>query len=188
MVLDENKENIKRACYERIISICNSRLNSKNLFKAINEFALSKLNYYVGIIEFKSKELSEMDCQVRLILRRFRIHMKPTNVERLYIKGDSLGRGLDNIEHKVERISLNMHEKMQHQSQYCQRRNFIMRMEKRLLTQFAVIKEYLKEKYQIKEETEITSKILIECQKNALINKIKNYTKSLFKGLKINKV
>jgi hypothetical protein len=53
-------------------------------------------------------------------------------VERLYIKRDSLGRGLDNIEHKVERISLYMHEKMQHQSQYCHRRNFIMRMEKRL--------------------------------------------------------
>jgi hypothetical protein len=49
MVLDENKENIKRACYERIISIYNSRLNFENLFKAINEFALSKLNYCVGI-------------------------------------------------------------------------------------------------------------------------------------------
>jgi hypothetical protein len=98
----ENKERIKNDVYERIIKLCNGKLNSVNLFRSLNEYAISKLNYYIGLIDFEPKEFQEIDLMIRRILIKHKIHFKPACLERQYMSRKEFGRGLENVNHKVK--------------------------------------------------------------------------------------
>jgi hypothetical protein len=174
IITEETKVEIEEAVYKRIRNLCNTKLNAKNLFRAINEFAISKINYYIGVVEFKCKDMVSMDQTIRSILRRYRVHLQPANPERLYIKREKLGRGLDSVELRYERILLKMYKKLKDQASYCNRRYAILEVEKSNSTQLALIEEYLKIKYDINNEQDITDKYLAEIQEKALMNKIKN--------------
>ena len=179
IISNDTKEEIKTAVYKRIRALCETKLNAKNLFRAINEFAVSKLNYYIGLVEFRMIEFVDMDSQVRSILRKYRIHLQPANTERLYIKRERLGRGLESIEYRAERILMSMNKTLRQRATYCNRRKAILEVEKQYGTQLAVIVEYLKTKYAITAEQEVTEKILSEAQEKCLLDKIK--TKELHK-------
>ena len=174
VITKETNEQIKDAIYQRTKRLCETKLNARNLFRAINEFAISKLNYYIGLVEFKQTELKEMDRNIRTILRGYRIHLQPANSERLYLKRDQLGRGLESMEMKAERILLEMNRKLSKRAEYCNRAHAIIQVEKQYGTQLAIISQYLKSKYNINNDQEITTKDLIEIQVQTLLNNIKN--------------
>ena len=174
IISEETKNDLKYAVYKRIKALCETKLNAKNLFRALNEFAISKLNYYIGLVEFKTAEFVEMDSHIRSILRSYRIHLQPANTERLYIKRDKLGRGLESIEYRAERILLSMNKKLSQRATYCNRRKAILEVERLHGTQLALIVEYIRNKYVIDAEQEVTDKLLLEVQEKNLLNKIKN--------------
>src|SRR5699024_12782052 len=65
MIKEENKVIIAERVTERTAKLCQTKLNSVNLFKGINEFASSTVNYYIGLLPYEPKEFEEMDKQVR---------------------------------------------------------------------------------------------------------------------------
>lgn len=89
--------------------LCKTKLNSVNLFKAINEYALSTLNYYIGILKIEPEEFKKIDDMIRNILNQFSIFIKPSNKQRLYLPRSKLGRGLGSAEYKNEIMNLNLH-------------------------------------------------------------------------------
>ena len=115
-----------------------------------------------------------MDRNIRTILRGYRIDLHPPNSERLYLKRDQLGRGLESMEMKAERILLEMNRKLSKRAEYCNRAHAIIQVEKQYGTQLAIISQYLKSKYNINNDQELTTKDLIEIQVQTLLNNIKN--------------
>lgn len=66
--------------------------------RAINEYALSLINYYCRIIDIEPCEYAALDVDVRKLPTDNRLHFKPANRERLYLLRKHNGRGLANIE------------------------------------------------------------------------------------------
>ena len=75
-----------------------SNLNAKNLFRAINEHAISVINYHTGVLNPEPSEFVTIDDEIRKILIENKIHMQPSNKERLNFPRELLGRGLYKIE------------------------------------------------------------------------------------------
>lgn len=65
----ENKCIIEEKIERRVGKLCQSKLNAKNLFAAINEYALSTTNYYIGLLPYEQSEFEEIDRKVRRILQ-----------------------------------------------------------------------------------------------------------------------
>jgi hypothetical protein len=82
-----------------------------------------------------------------------------------------MGRGLTKISDKAERILLNMNIFMENRKYTCLRKRAILEKENKSGTMLAIIKEFLREKYDLKEQ-ELTCKLLIEKQKEKLLQKI----------------
>ncbi|XP_029656212.1 uncharacterized protein LOC115230137 [Octopus sinensis] len=78
---------------KRINNLATTKLNSGNLFKSINEHALSLYNYYIGLIDIDPTEFEVIDKKIRGILIQNKIHLKPANKERLYLPRNCLGEG-----------------------------------------------------------------------------------------------
>lgn len=92
----------------RVERLCKTQLNGKNLVHAINENAISVINYYCGILEIMPNEYEELDKKIRSILCEHKIHFKNANMERLYLPRNMLGRGINNVVQKTERILYQM--------------------------------------------------------------------------------
>lgn len=52
-------EKIKKEIYARAERLCKTRLNGVNLFKAVNEHAISLVNYHVGVLKLGPSNLRE---------------------------------------------------------------------------------------------------------------------------------
>ena len=81
-------------------------MNVKNSVKAINEYALSVVNYYVGLLPLEYQDYQEIDEEVRKILTLRGVHLQPANKERLYLPRSKMGRGITNFVHKSMRMQL----------------------------------------------------------------------------------
>jgi hypothetical protein len=92
----------------KIEIICNSKLSTKNLFNAINESAMSLLNYIIGPTTFTEKELQLVDKAIRRILLHHNINYRAANKDRLYMNRKDYGRGLCSVVHKYELIKPNL--------------------------------------------------------------------------------
>ena len=113
----ENIWYIKNNITSRTEKLCATKLNAKNLFAAINEWAISSINYYIGVINFNPKELDSMNLDIRRILLDLNLIRKSANVERLYLPRNDLGRGLTNILFSAELIAANLHLKLRNDAQ-----------------------------------------------------------------------
>lgn len=122
------KTNIINKITSRIDSLCKTNLNAKNLFKAINEYAISTINYYIGLIEFEPEEFAEIDKMIRQILIKNNAHYKPANKERLYMNRNKLGRGLSLLEHRSESMLFKFNKNIKHRSRDCIRAFCILSM------------------------------------------------------------
>ena len=75
VVMRESFDKIKADILVRIERLCQSKLNGKNLIKAINEHALSVINYHIGLQRLDPKDFQEIDHEVRQTLTKYRIHL-----------------------------------------------------------------------------------------------------------------
>ncbi|XP_029656113.1 uncharacterized protein LOC115230004 [Octopus sinensis] len=184
LITPETRKCVVEGVRSRAAMLCKTRLNARNLFHALNEYAISLLNYYVGLIEFEPSEYDEMDLIVRRVLRENHVHVLASNKERLYLSRGQLGRGLSNIVHLSERILTKMHDTLWSGSSVSQRKAAILAAEKARGTHLGTIKGYVSAKYGLG-ATQVNVKELIKLQKESLIKKInlKVLHKTLFSSL-----
>lgn len=71
----------------RVAALCKTNLNAKNLIKAVNEHAISLINYYVGIVDIEPDQFKNIDNNIRQIKNKFN-HARLYRLYRLY-KGRS---------------------------------------------------------------------------------------------------
>ncbi|XP_029655289.1 uncharacterized protein LOC115228998 [Octopus sinensis] len=185
LILPETKIQIIEGVRKRAAMLCKTHLNARNLFHALNEYAISLLNYYVGIVEFEPQEYDDMDCMIRRVLRENHVYVLAANKERLYLPRAQFGRGLCGVAHLSERILLKMHDHLVSGASVSDRMYAILQTEKARASHLGTIKAYLLAKYGFESERVVDVKGLIKVQKESLIKKInlKVLHKTLFQAL-----
>ena len=171
----ETYERIRAEILKRVESICKTRLNGKNTITAINEYALSVMNYYIGAISLEHADYLRIDEEVRKMLVKHKVHLQPANTERLYLPRKELGRGLANIVQKSERMELQLFNTLDGSKNTSLRRAAILKVMQDENSPTALIIPYLKLRYNIADE--LTLKTLELAQKNHLYSEIKNKTR-----------
>ena len=166
----ETLAKIKMELTARAERLCKTKLNAKNLFKALNEHALSLVNYHIGVLRLEPEDFSHIDHEIRQILIRHKVHMQPACRERLYLPRAEMGRGLHNIEHKSEQMLLQLKSTLVRHQHTSTRRAAILKVEMDNQTHLSKIEDYLKIKYGIGED--LTDKLLGAAQKESLYSEI----------------
>ncbi|OTF71712.1 hypothetical protein BLA29_002093, partial [Euroglyphus maynei] len=175
-IKNENKQIIIEKIIDRTRKLCESKLNGRNLFHAINEFALSTINYYIGIINFEPDEYERLDVKIRKILLEYGVIRNASNVDRLYLPRNELGRGLGNVAEKSELMLFNLYEYLQNSEKY----KAIIESEKRQATHLGMIKEFVRRTYEIPEDS-VNYETIINKQRQRRMGRINE--KSLHKLL-----
>ena len=86
----------------RLVKMLKSKLNSGNLMRAINTYAVAVVRYTAGILKWTKEEMNNMDRMTRKKLTMYGgLHPK-SDVDRLYVKRCHGGRGLASIYDVVE--------------------------------------------------------------------------------------
>ena len=98
IMCDEMKRKVKEVYQKRVKLLMKSHLNRKNLFQALNTWAISVIRYSAAFLDWTKEETKELDRWTRKQLISGRaLHPKP-NVARIYIKRRYGGRGLISVE------------------------------------------------------------------------------------------
>ncbi|XP_029656057.1 uncharacterized protein LOC115229940 [Octopus sinensis] len=167
-VMDSILENVKK----RITMLSKTNLNAVNLFRGINEYALSLYNYYIGLINIEPYEFDDIDQQIRRLLTTLKLHLQPANKERLYLDRKTLGRGLASISFKSELMLFQFLKSLEKQSTTCLRRSGILRVIKGKKWHLATIAEFLVSKYAAVGRENLTIELLKDAQRKLLLNRI----------------
>ena len=94
----EMKDNIRKEYIQRIKAILKSKLNSGNMVKAINTWAVPVIRYTAGIVEWTKMELCNLDRKTRKMMTIHRALHPRANVNRLYAPRKEGGKGMISIE------------------------------------------------------------------------------------------
>ena len=98
MTCDEMKRKVKEVYQKRITLLIKTHLNGKNLFLALNTWAITVTRYSAAFLDWTKEETKELDRWTRKQLTAGRgLHPK-SNVMRIYIKRRYGGRGLIGVE------------------------------------------------------------------------------------------
>ncbi|TBU20911.1 putative reverse transcriptase, partial [Hamiltosporidium tvaerminnensis] len=54
-------EEVQSKLISRVERLCHTRLNAKNLFSAINQHAISLINYHIGVLRLEPADFSKLD-------------------------------------------------------------------------------------------------------------------------------
>lgn len=81
---------------------------SQELTKAINEYSISLIKYYFEIIKMEPNDYKLLDDKIRSFLIKYHIHHQPACKERLYLLRNELGRVLNNVKFKSEKMLLQL--------------------------------------------------------------------------------
>lgn len=82
----------------RLNQILRTYLNSRNLFKAINTYAIAILTYSFGIIKWTKTDLENLEILTRSHLTKFRKHHPKSCIQRITLSRQEGGRGLIDIQ------------------------------------------------------------------------------------------
>ena len=92
------KDQTKKEYIKRVRKILKSKLNGGNVISAINSRAVAVVRYGAGIIKWTKLELEELDRKARKLTTMYGAHHPKGDVDRLYTKRASGGRGLIGVE------------------------------------------------------------------------------------------
>lgn len=82
----------------RLKAIMGTGLNSGNLTKAINTFAIPILTYTFGVIRWTSTDLQNIGIKIRTTLTKYRLHHPKSSIQRVHLPRDRGGRGIVNVQ------------------------------------------------------------------------------------------
>ena len=85
-----------------------NKLNAKNLFLAINSWAVAVIRYAASVIDWTQEDINEMDRKTRKLLTIYGAFHPKSNINRLYLKRKLGGRGLISVKECIESEVRNM--------------------------------------------------------------------------------
>ncbi|TBU12858.1 reverse transcriptase [Hamiltosporidium tvaerminnensis] len=135
-------EEVQSALISRVERLFHTRLNAKNLFSAINQHAISLINYDIGVFRLEPADFSKLDDAVRAVLVKNKIHLRPGCKERLYLPRTELGRGLHRVELRSEHMLLQLLDCLEKSKEISTRRVAILKVENTNKTHLALIKGF----------------------------------------------
>ena len=101
MLCKEMKSKVKEVYLRRLKLLLKTRLNGKNLFQAINSWAVAVVRYSAAFVNWTQDEMKQLDRDTRQLLIKYGALHKKSNVMRVYIRRKNGGRGLIGIEECV---------------------------------------------------------------------------------------
>ena len=101
MLCKEMKIKVKELYLMRLRLLLKSRLNGRNLFSAINSWAVAVIRYSAAFVGWTQDEMKQLDRDTRKLLVKFGALHPKSNVLRVYIRRKNGGRGLIGIEECV---------------------------------------------------------------------------------------
>lgn len=88
------KEGLLKTYISRVREITRTKLNSRNLIKAINTYAVPTLGYSFGVIRWTETDIDDIQRKTRKLLTECRYHHPKSAIERLTLPRHLGGRGL----------------------------------------------------------------------------------------------
>ncbi|GIX61409.1 reverse transcriptase domain containing protein [Babesia caballi] len=122
-------------------------LSAKNLFRAVNQYALTVPNYYTGVVPLEPYQFARLDRMVRKQLYEKGAHKHCANISRLYLPRKELGRGLHNLEFRAEMMLLNLWLTLSADENKSTRRAAILQHHRQTYSHASLITTYLHDKY-----------------------------------------
>ena len=104
----EMKEKVRTSYFKRLKLLLRSKLNAKNLFLAINSWAVAVIRYAASVIDWTQEDINEMDRKTRKLLTIYGAFHPKSNINRLYLKRKLGGRGLISVKECIESEVRNM--------------------------------------------------------------------------------
>ena len=98
IMCDKMKRNVKEVYQKRVKLLMKTCLNGKNLFQALNTWAISVIRYSAAFLDWTKEETKELDRWTRKQLIAGRALHSQSNMMRIYIKRRYGGRGLISVE------------------------------------------------------------------------------------------
>ena len=109
------KDNLKQLFNNKVHSILKTKLNSTNVIKAINTFAIPLLTYSFGIIKWSNTDLDELTRSIRVSMTKHRMHHPKGAVERMELPPEEGGLGIIHIkelhENQINSLKIYFHNK-----------------------------------------------------------------------------
>lgn len=93
------KDRLTKQFFSRSLKIIKTKLNGKNMVKAINTYAIPVLSYSFGVIKWTKEELRRLRTRLSKILNKYCMHHPNSAVERLTLSRKLGGRGFIDITH-----------------------------------------------------------------------------------------
>ena len=98
----EMKEKIQKEYLRRTRKLPETKLNSRNLIKGINNLAVPLVIYSGPFLKWTREELKQMDQRTRKLMTMHKALHSRDDVNRLYVSRKEGGRGLASIEDSVD--------------------------------------------------------------------------------------
>ena len=98
----EMKEKIQKEYLRRTRKLLETKLNSRNLIKEINTWAVPLVRYSAPFLKWTRDELKQMGQRTRKLMTMDKALYPRDDVDRLYISRKEGGRGLASIEDSVD--------------------------------------------------------------------------------------
>ena len=128
VMVNEMKDKVKKEYYRRVKKVLETKLNSGNVFKAINTWAVSVVRYSAAFLGWSRLQIEEIDKRTRkLLTMRNGFHSK-SNADRLYLSRSEGGRELIGVQDIVGTAILGL-------------RNYVRNSKERLLIAARTIEE-----------------------------------------------
>ncbi|KAF9763202.1 hypothetical protein NGRA_1428 [Nosema granulosis] len=153
--LESVKDMVTKEIIRRANELSKTKILGKNMIKAINEYFLSLINYYIGVLDLEPEIYNKIDDEVRLILVHNGIYLQPSCKERLYLPRDELGKDLVNVEHRSELMLVKLLDDFKKTRLVYKRRAAILKSQKEDKTHFWLIKKFCEKKYKIAGEVDV---------------------------------
>ncbi|KAG0435885.1 Retrovirus-related Pol polyprotein from type-1 retrotransposable element R2 [Dictyocoela muelleri] len=170
--IDMNLEIIEKEILRRFNLVLNSKLSSKNMVTAVNEYAISVINYFIGIIDLDDKFCKDLDRKIRRIMIKYKFHFIDSSIERLYLPRWQNGRGVKSIFNHVEAISYNFSNYV-NENNTPRKKIIKIGLESSPDSKILYKKKSIIEKYMLN-ENEINKSTFKDIQKNNLLESLKN--------------
>ncbi|GIX61145.1 reverse-transcriptase domain containing protein,putative [Babesia caballi] len=132
---------------KRVNMLLDTDLSAKNLFRALNQYALTVPNYYIGVVPLEPYQFARLDRMVRTQLYEKGAHKHCANISRLYLPRKELGRGLHNLEFRAEMMLLNLWLTLSADENKSTRRAAILQHHRQTYSHASLITTYLHDKY-----------------------------------------
>ena len=98
----EMKDKIQKEYLSRTRKLFETKLNSRNLIKGINTWAVPLVRYSGPFLKWNRDKFKQMDQRTRKIMTMHKTLHPRDNVDRLYVSRKEGGRGLASIEDSVD--------------------------------------------------------------------------------------